>query len=186
MHNRTWRIMRRCRCRERAFTLIELVVVVAILAIATAVVAINLVNVTPTARLRSDARTIGSRIEMLMDEAVSRGRTIYIYYDLSSDPQKYYTYVPARYDKDGVRHDAVALSPRLISPGIKIKYVRLPDSGTVSSGVYSVEFNPLRTEGTHIVCLEASNEKIISIKANVFSGVVSYFESEIRFREYTD
>lgn len=171
--------------REKSFTLIELVVVIGILAVAAGIIMPSLENLSPRYRLISGARYLASKVEMLMDEAVSDGRTLYITYDLNN--HAYWFFVPVVLTETGaVSIPAEDLMPNAMPENVKIKRLKFPDGSVYSSGVHSVEFNALRTEGTHVVVLENEQEKQISVKVNAYSGIVSFFEEEIEFHEYTE
>lgn len=169
---------------ENGFTLIEIVVVVAIIALAALIVTPNLVNVTPKYKLRSAATKLGSKIEFIMDQAVSTGRTYFLYYDL--DQNSYRIYLPPYVNEEGEEVEGEFLTPEVLPEQVHLRRVLLPGGEGATSGRIFIEFNPVRTEGAHIATVQFEEGNALSVKANSFSGIVSYFEGETDFLKYEE
>jgi len=170
--------------REKGFTLIEVVTVALIIAIGAAIVLPNLSNITPEYKLRGAASKLGSQIEFIMDYAVSSGRTLFLYYDLEEN--SYRIYEPPHVNEEGEEVEGAYLDPEILPDQVHIRRIILPSGEGATSGNVFIEFNPIRTEGTHIVSIQYEDKKVLSVKANSFSGIVSYFEGETDFLRYEE
>lgn len=176
--------LRRFFMGPKGFTLIELTVVVFLLTLIFMVVLPNMEAFSPTFKLRSLAREIGSTLEEARSEAALKGEKYGIRYDFEN--RQFGLLLPENFGLgkglSGSKREV--LQYHTIDRELLLEAIILPDNKRLTSGVEDMDFDPLGKEGSHIVVIKTRGGKTMWIKFNSFTGLVTYSQKELTFRTY--
>lgn len=169
---------------ESGFTIIELIMVIVILGILLSQTVLNMNGITPEYRLRSAARQVGSTINWARSLAGGAGNEYQLYYNL--DDGKYWIVLPPGKDDDPrmLPEERERMSDQNIPEAVQIERIIRLDGSSITDGEIYIKFDPLGTEGSHIVYLRNSEGGLITLKYNSLLGVVDYYNTEIEFESF--
>jgi len=180
-----------------AFTLIELTVVMMIMALTFSLVIPLSENATPSYRLKSAIRIMGSFIESSQAEAIASRRPYAIGYDF--DARTFWTVIPIEREVEGdpdKKHwvleedNEETYTPSEVLPqNIRFKAIRQASGQELTRGRHIIVFDKLGTKGSHIVVLGIVEEDgregdSLAVKYNTMTGSLRYGDANLRF--YTE
>lgn len=179
---------------SHGFTLIELVIVIGIMAVLFAITAPSFRGLTPFYRLRTSARNIGSQIELMRTAALSRGLWMGIRYVITpdtrdNDDRPYVQTIPAAPSDfpDQPIEERELGNKMYLERNVRILRVILASNQAIDRGAINILFSPTGTSGSHIVCLEGQDERILSVKMNAITGSLDFIEgAEVGFQRFED
>ena len=169
------RTARPCRRPERAFTLVELMVVVAIIGMAMTAVVLNLGALTPETRLTFAGRRIAAMMAKARDEAAVGGFPIGIGYDLDHDNVWLSVPTSALDGEEGGRSQdrRVRLQTERLHEDLEIVGVDVGGGNLHGGGEVVIDFSPLGYTTAHIVHLRSRTTKLeIWLRVNPLTGDV--------------
>jgi prepilin-type N-terminal cleavage/methylation domain-containing protein len=165
------------------FTLVELVVVLVIVGVMLAFVVPSLDRLSPKYTLRAAVRDVGSIIDLARGTSVTKNRRTAIQYYIANNAYRMFG-PPDQEQQEGQGpgpwHLWPAGSLRTLPKGVHFRAVQ-PIGEAVNRTELAVRFDPLSTEGSHIVYLENDEGKLWSIKYNALLGVADCVEGEAVF-----
>jgi len=159
---------------RRCFTLVEIVVVLAILAAAALLVPASLGRLSVDLRLREAGRRIANAIEWAQSEAVLRGRTYRVFYDLD-DQAWWMGFVepgPALDPRSGAKREH-AFTRRRFPRGVRLASVSLGENTTLERGVCYVNVWPSGATSPHEVRLANDEGSEVVLKTEPLTGLVT-------------
>ncbi|MEW6741957.1 MAG: prepilin-type N-terminal cleavage/methylation domain-containing protein [Planctomycetota bacterium] len=155
--------------RERGFTLMELLAVMTVLAIAFGITMGGMQGLLPGSRLESGARELRSKIDELRHEAIARGWTVSIEYDLERETYRAWAVAPpsrAREllaDEEGkiwlVGQPATGgkFAWEELPEDVDMACVELVDGQSHTNGCVQVQVNPFGIVDTHAIQLHSTS-----------------------------
>ena len=172
--------------RTRGFTLVEVLIILAVVGIAFGVAIPRLESLSPKYAMRSAARELASQLEFVRSQAVMRVKTFAIFYELDRDR---YTVVlpPEEGGSDLPVEDWPRLEPVSLPTLVKFHGIVLADNTlkeTRDAPEVTVFFDPVGALGNHVVVLEDTEGRVLSVKFNALTGTVDFFEEVVGFARY--
>jgi len=170
---------RRTTGRRSGFSLTELLIVVAILGLIAGVVIVGGGTMIPGAQLSQVVHTLAAEMYGARSEAISRGHTYHIVYDL--DAGSYHLLTPFRAGEKGLARTQEERLPgqrRELPRGIEFTRV-LVDGLEYTEGKVMVRFEPLGTVSGHSVLLtQGQFEAQYTLEVLPLTGMIRFHEGE--------
>ena len=164
------------------FTLIELMLVCVIIGLMVGLAATRLDLMVPKYRLRAAAREVASVLKQAKARAAAQGKDVYFEIDLAQG--RYWLLAP--FPKEDPMADPKtvesrpleyqALFVRALPDGAHFTDVILGDKEKATSGRVRVRLSAFGASSHVIVNLTNSDDNIVSLKMNGFTGMSSYAE----------
>ena len=139
---------------------------------------------TPLPSLRAAARTVATELEYVRSTGIFQRKTYGMRYDIGRDV--YYIVLPPEEDAAEIPFDDWPISPAMRLPAlVGIKAVVLADNSVFEGDdVADVLIDPLGAAGSHVVILENSEGRVLSVKFNALTGTVDFFSEEVGFARF--
>ena len=172
------RLARRTTGRRSGFSLTELLIVVAILGMIAGVVIMGGGTMIPGAQLSQVVHTLAAEMYGARSEAISRGHTHHIVYDL--DAGAYHILTPFRSGGGLARteEERVPGQRRELPRGIEFTRV-LVDGVEYTEGKVMVRFDPLGTVSGHSVLLtQGQFEAQYTLEVLPLTGMIRFHDGE--------
>jgi prepilin-type N-terminal cleavage/methylation domain-containing protein len=170
------------RDSSSGFTLIELVLVCAIIGVMVGLAATRLDLLVPKYRLRAAAREVASVLKQGKARAAAQGKDIYFEIDLSQGkcwllapfPKPDSENDPRPVEARPLQYEAVFI--RALPDGVHFIDAILGDKEKSTSGKVRVRLSAFGASSHVILNLINSDDNVISIKFNGFTGMISYLD----------
>ena len=168
--------------RDSGFTLLELVLVCVILGVMVGLAATRLDLLVPKYRVRAAAREVASVLRQGKARAAAQGRDIYFEIDLSQGrywllapfPKEDPTADPAKVEGRPMQYEAVFV--RSLPDGVHFIDAIMGDKDKTTSGRARVRLSAFGASSHVILNLVNTDENVVSLKMNGFTGLISYFD----------
>lgn len=164
------------------FTLIELVLVCVIIGVMVGLAATRLDLLVPKYRLRAAARDVGAVLKQGKARAAAQGKDCYFEVDLSQG--RYWLLAPfpkpdpmnptAPIESRPLQYEPVFI--RSLPEGVHFMDAVLGDKDKANSGRSRVRLSAFGSSAHVILNLVNSDENIVSLKMNGFTGVISFLD----------
>ena len=164
------------------FTLIELVLVCAIIGIMVGLAATRLDLMVPKYRVRAAAREVASVLKQGKARAAAQGRDVYFEVDLSKG--SYWLLAPFPKEDPTADPKEVAARPleyqavfvRTLPDGVHFIDAIMGDKDKATSGRIRIRLSAFGASSHVILNLINTDDNIVSLKMNGFTGLISYFD----------
>jgi type II secretion system protein H len=168
--------------RRSGFTLIELILVCVIIGIMVGLAATRLDLMVPKYRVRAAAREVASVLKQGKARAAAQGRDVYFEIDLSKG--NYWLLAPFPKEDPTADPKDVAARPleyqpifvRSLPDGVHFIDAIMGDRDKATSGRVRVRLSAFGASSHVILNLTNSDDNIVSLKMNGFTGLISYQE----------
>lgn len=173
------------RDRQSGFTLLEMMIVIVILGLAMGMIFGGAQNLLPESRLRSAAEEIATRINDVREEAIVRGWTVTVEYDI--DRRTYFAWAiapPGLIDEKLIEEDGRfyfdlgGVQARTELPfNVRFLDLTLGEENPVRSGIVQVTFDAFGLATGHTIHLEnTETEQRMTIEVDPLTGLCRVIE----------
>lgn len=173
------------RRRRAGFTLIELVLVVIIVGLMALLAATRMEFLVPKYRLRGAAREVASTFKQARGKAVGSGKDVYVEFDLSQS--RYWLLVAFPRERQAedapVVYEYQPTFGRTLPDGVQFVDVLQGAAVRDAEGVARVRVSPFGGSDHVIVNLRNEEGREISLKANGFTGSVTFTDHYMEAQE---
>jgi len=172
--------MNRSPAGRRGFTLIELILVCVIIGVMAGLAVTRLDLMVPKYRVRAAAREVASVLKQGKARAAAQGKDVYFEIDLAQGrywllapfPKPDPTRDPAPVESRALEYEPVFV--RQLPDGVHFVDAILGDKEKLTSGRARVRLSAFGASSHVILNLVNSDDNIISLKMNGFTGMISY------------
>lgn len=167
--------------RQRAFTLIEIVVVVIIVSVMFVVALPSLKSVNDNNRLRSSIRELTSLMKYARSEAVFNGRTTEVFLD--TDEHQFWLDLRS-VDEKGRRSSSKSKKSSMehkrdLEKNVAFEAVNAVNDNILKDGIIAIDFHPDGTASPALITLKNSQETRYTIEVYKSTGQVEIVKADL-------
>jgi Tfp pilus assembly protein FimT len=157
-------------------TMVEILVVVLLLGLAVSVIALNMDNVTPKARIFASARELGTTMEYLRNEALVQKRYLFLVIDFEKSRYHWARAPEVQDARENLETDSEFSEWTKLHRGVQFEDVTFDDGGQKSEGVVWAPFNPNGLPQGFVVHVINEEGRRVSAEINGLTGTVRVTE----------
>ncbi len=156
---------------QRAFTMIELVIVLLIITLSAALVTPSLSRFSRTIELKAAAKKISGILRYYRSEAVYKGTVYQVLFNAETGEVKVQSVEPEPEEGEEPKKEQTIAKSYMLPRGIHIKEIEVPDP-EFPSDLPAIEFYPNGGSNGGTLVLDAQDRKGFRIKVNFLTGMV--------------